>query len=40
MKTWRVPYVLLDDKSSADDLAAEYRKAQSAKRAGAALIAE
>jgi sulfopyruvate decarboxylase TPP-binding subunit len=40
MKAWRVPYVLLDDKSTADDLATEYRKAQTEKRAGAALIAE
>lgn len=40
MKTWRVPYVLLDDKSTADDLASEYRKAQGEKRAGAVVIAE
>src|SRR5262245_24756167 len=40
MKTWRVPYVVLDEKGTADDLASEYSKAQREKRAGAALLAE
>jgi sulfopyruvate decarboxylase TPP-binding subunit len=40
MRAWRIPYVVLDEKHSADDLAAEYRRAQQEHRAGAVLIAE
>jgi len=40
MQAWRIPYVLFDNRHSAADLAAEYRKAQAEKRAGAVLLAE
>jgi sulfopyruvate decarboxylase TPP-binding subunit len=40
MQAWKVPYVVLDDRHTAEDLAAEYRKAQAGKRAGAVLLAE
>jgi sulfopyruvate decarboxylase TPP-binding subunit len=40
VRAWQVPYVLLDDKATASDLAAAYRQAQAEKRAGAALLAE
>jgi sulfopyruvate decarboxylase TPP-binding subunit len=40
LQAWRVPYVLLDDRRSADDLAAAYRDFQSRGQAGAVLIAE
>jgi sulfopyruvate decarboxylase subunit alpha len=40
VKAWQVPYVLLDRKSTASDLANAYRQAQAEKRAGAVLIAE
>jgi hypothetical protein len=40
MQAWRIPYVILDDRHTAEDVAAEYRKAQAEKRAGAVLLAE
>lgn len=40
LQAWQVPYVVLDRDHGADDLAAAYRQAQAAGRAGAALIAE
>ena len=40
LRAWQIPYVLLDDRATADDLAAAYRQAQAEKRAGAALLAE
>ena len=40
LRAWQVPYVLLDQRNSADDLANAYRQTQAEKRAGAVLIAE
>jgi sulfopyruvate decarboxylase subunit alpha len=40
LQTWKVPYLLFDKDKTAPDLAAEYRKAQTEKRAGAVFIAE
>ena len=40
MKAWQIPYVLLDHRNTAEDLADAYRQAQAEKRAGAVLIAE
>jgi sulfopyruvate decarboxylase subunit alpha len=40
LRAWQVPYVLLDRRHTAEDLAAEYRKARKERRAGAVLIAE
>jgi len=40
MQAWKVPYVIFDEKNTAADLAAEYRKARAENRAGAVLIAE
>ncbi|NOS67289.1 MAG: hypothetical protein HOO67_02900 [Candidatus Peribacteraceae bacterium] len=40
MRAWQVPYVVLDHRSTADDLANAYLQAQAEKRAGAVLIAE
>jgi sulfopyruvate decarboxylase subunit alpha len=40
LKTWDIPYVLLDDKSSATDLGHAYSKSRTENRAAAALIAE
>jgi hypothetical protein len=40
LRAWQIPYVLLDRKHTAADLAAAYRQAQAEKRAGAVLIAE
>src|SRR5476651_959262 len=40
MKAWEIPYIVLNQESNADDLAAAYRQAQTQKRAGAVLIAE
>ena len=37
---WRLPYVLLDRRHSAADLAAAYRQARAENRAGAVLLAE
>jgi sulfopyruvate decarboxylase TPP-binding subunit len=40
MRTWRIPYVLLDHQRSAEDLATEYLNSVAEKRAGAVLIPE
>jgi sulfopyruvate decarboxylase TPP-binding subunit len=40
LKAWEIPHILLDRDSTADDLAAAYRKAQAEGRAGAVLLAE
>jgi len=40
IQAWQIPYVVLDNRSTADDLAAAYLQAQKERRAGAALIAE
>jgi sulfopyruvate decarboxylase subunit alpha len=40
LKAWQIPYVLLDDRSTAADLAAAYQKAQTPPRPFAVLIAE
>jgi sulfopyruvate decarboxylase TPP-binding subunit len=40
VKAWQIPYVLLDDRATADDLARVYQQAQAEQRPGIALIAE
>ena len=40
MKAWQIPYVILDNRHNAADLAAAYRQAQAENRAGAVLLAE
>jgi sulfopyruvate decarboxylase TPP-binding subunit len=40
LNAWQVPYVLLDRRHTAADLAAAYRQAQAEQRAGAVLLAE
>ncbi|HVS37745.1 MAG TPA: thiamine pyrophosphate-binding protein [Gemmataceae bacterium] len=40
LKAWRLPYILLDERSSPADLAAAYRQARAENRAGAVLLAE
>ena len=40
LRAWQIPYVLLDTRHTAEDLANTYRHAQMEKRAGAVLIAE
>jgi sulfopyruvate decarboxylase TPP-binding subunit len=40
LQAWQIPYVLLDERHSAADLAAAYRQAQEERRAGAVLVAE
>jgi sulfopyruvate decarboxylase TPP-binding subunit len=40
LRAWQIPYTLLDNRNSAADLAAAYRKAQAENRAAAVLIAE
>jgi sulfopyruvate decarboxylase TPP-binding subunit len=40
LKAWQIPYVLLDRSHTAADLAAAYRQAEAAHRAGAVLLAE
>lgn len=40
VRTWQLPYVLLDERATAADLAAAYRQARDEGRAGAALLAE
>jgi sulfopyruvate decarboxylase subunit alpha len=37
---WQIPFTLLDDRNTADDLAAAYRQAQAEGRAAAVLLAE
>ena len=40
LQAWKIPYVLLDQDSTAADLGTAYRQARAEKRAGAALLAE
>src|SRR5262249_42503336 len=40
LRAWQVPYVLLDERATADGLASAYRRAGAEKRAGAVLLAE
>jgi sulfopyruvate decarboxylase subunit alpha len=40
LRTWQIPYDLLDHRHTAADLAAAYRKAQAERRAGAIFLAE
>lgn len=40
MRAWQIPYVILEKRHTAADLAAAYREALAERRAGAALIAE
>jgi sulfopyruvate decarboxylase TPP-binding subunit len=40
MQAWKIPYIVLDKRHSAEDLAQAYRQAQTEKRAGAVLVAE
>jgi sulfopyruvate decarboxylase TPP-binding subunit len=40
LRAWQIPYVLLDKRHTAADLAAVYRQAQAENRAGAVLLAE
>jgi sulfopyruvate decarboxylase subunit alpha len=40
LRAWQVPYVVLDHRHSADDLANAYRQARAEGRCGAVLIAE
>jgi sulfopyruvate decarboxylase TPP-binding subunit len=40
VRAWQVPYVVLDDRHSAADLAAAYRQARTENRAGVVLLAE
>ena len=40
LQAWQIPYVVLDQRHTAQDLAAAIRQGQTQRRAGAALIAE
>jgi sulfopyruvate decarboxylase subunit alpha len=40
LQAWKIPYTLLDERHSADDLARAYRESQTQGRAAAVLIAE
>src|SRR5205807_8090757 len=40
LRAWQIPYVVLDQGNSADDLARAYRESVAEQRCGAALIAE
>jgi sulfopyruvate decarboxylase TPP-binding subunit len=40
LRAWQIPFILLDDRHTAEDLAAAYAQVQAEKRAGAILIAE
>ena len=40
LTAWQIPYTLLDDRHTAADLAAAYRRARDEGRPGAALLAE
>lgn len=40
VQAWRLPYVLLDERATGDDLVAAYRQAQDENRAGVVLVAE
>lgn len=40
LRTWQIPFVMLDNRSTAADLAAAYRQAQLENRPGAVCLAE
>lgn len=40
LRAWQLPYVVLDERAGAADLAAAYREARDANRAGAVLLPE
>ncbi len=40
LRAWQIPYVVLDERHTAADLAAAYNQIQAEKRAGAVLLAE
>lgn len=40
IRTWQVPYILLDDRHSAADMASAYRQAQAKNQSFAVLLAE
>lgn len=40
MQLWKIPYVILDERSQPDELVVAYRQAQVEHRAGAVLLAE
>lgn len=40
MKAWQIPYVVLEERHTAEDLARAYQAAQNEKRAAAVLLAE
>jgi sulfopyruvate decarboxylase TPP-binding subunit len=40
LQAWKLPYVVLDERHTAADLAQAYRRAEAEKRAGAVLVAE
>jgi sulfopyruvate decarboxylase TPP-binding subunit len=40
LRAWQVPYVVLEERHTAADLAAAYRQARAGGRAGAVLLAE
>jgi sulfopyruvate decarboxylase TPP-binding subunit len=40
LKTWRIPYRLLDDRSTVNDLIASYEETQRSGQAGAVFLAE
>ena len=40
MKAWQIPYVVLENRHTAADLATAYQQAQAEHRAGAVLLAE
>jgi hypothetical protein len=40
VRAWGIPYVVLEERHTAADLAAAYRRAQAERRAGAVLVAE
>ncbi len=40
LRAWQIPYVVLEERHSAADLAAAYRQAQAENRVGAVLLAE
>lgn len=40
LRAWQVPYVVLDERHTASDLASAYRQAQAENRPGAVLLAE
>ncbi len=40
LRTWQIPFTVLDNRSTAADIAAAYRQAQAEHRAGAVCLAE